>query len=532
MTTDAADQRVLIKVLVIDDDRDRDPVYETFFELLNANPDFKYRIELAVPKNPSEAIEYLGSNRMSMVLLDIMLGGENWDQDSSAVRQAVVSTKLPLGLLSGGFGTPEADQITLDLLRSAVSSPKLGIFPFSEAIGDHFYFDNVRNKETVTPARVVSYWKLICLLAIADGADLAWEPKKNGEITFLHLTDTHFGPETKSDYFDAKGIYEGAKRASIETDGLIWTGDITDRGAPDQFEEAAIFLSELKAARVLPFAAPISMAPGNHDLSWPLALSSRLKLTTVAAKTKSATGGSGKTKKKWKWEVQDDSQTPELWKYGFQPFLNFYQSAIHEPAPSVETGFKWRPQWRHLGIAILELPVEAHVVQSRSDQTDTKPFIDATDFSKVSINALQAIEASKLDRRVCIFVVIHGRAPDNAASNTKRWEGLIALIVKMGNPVIVPAGHEHQQNVAPAGRKLTVVGTPHHEAQNEGGLTLPGVGFIQLTGLNTDDLRCGYQKLEKKTDHEGQVVWEPQKAVWHKLNPDSPHHWILFEPKI
>lgn len=517
-----------LSILIVDNDRGRDPVYETFFERLEASPDFGVTVELLLPRTPSQALEYLRAKRAHMVLLDIMLNSDEWAAQASAVRQAISASGLPLGLLSGGFGTPEYDEITLEILRVFVSSPKLGLFPYAASIESHFFDVNgVRNQTTELPKRLADYWKLIYMMVTFPGANLSWQPKTKGEITFLHLTDTHFG-DSVSDYLDAKGIYSGAKKAGLTPDMLVWTGDITNRGMPGEFAAAAAFFQNLKEARVLSSACPVSLAPGNHDLCWPLALASRLQF--VEEKVDEASAGIPNATKSGQgsWKVQKESVASGLWEFGFQPYRDFFQNIVGEAAPTVAQGFRWQPQWRHLGIAILEIPLEEHIVRSNTKDSDPAPFVSEDVFNGITNASLKSIEASELDKRVCIVVLLHGRNPNKESTLVKQWNRLMSGIAAMGHPVIVPAGHEHQLAIAPNARRLTIVGTPHHEKHTNDSPSLPGVGIIQLRHLLTNEVECGYSKIEKGPNEKGETVWEARSTVWHRLNKDAPYHWIEF----
>lgn len=69
----------------------------------------------------------------------------------------------------------------------------------------------------------------------------------------LHLSDTHFGTEQPR-------VLEAvvALAAQQRPDVVVLSGDITQRGQPDEFREAKAFVDRL--------GAPVLAIPGNHDI--------------------------------------------------------------------------------------------------------------------------------------------------------------------------------------------------------------------------------------------------------------------------
>lgn len=70
----------------------------------------------------------------------------------------------------------------------------------------------------------------------------------------LHLSDTHFGTEQPQ-------VVEAlvALAAQQRPDGVVLSGDITQRGQPEQFRAAKAFVDRL--------GAPVLAIPGNHDIA-------------------------------------------------------------------------------------------------------------------------------------------------------------------------------------------------------------------------------------------------------------------------
>ncbi|MGH9937528.1 MAG: metallophosphoesterase, partial [Blastocatellia bacterium] len=87
----------------------------------------------------------------------------------------------------------------------------------------------------------------------------------------LHLSDLHFGVNDDPDVrlqpllSDLKDRREGLGIESL--DYLVISGDLTNRGAYEEFEQVHDFLSDLVKAMKLTAERTI-IVPGNHDLSW------------------------------------------------------------------------------------------------------------------------------------------------------------------------------------------------------------------------------------------------------------------------
>jgi len=78
---------------------------------------------------------------------------------------------------------------------------------------------------------------------------------QNTAEKWLHLSDLHFGTETP--------VVCEALRSLVETEnpnGLVISGDVTQRAKPQEFQTAASFLGGLAQGRRL------LIVPGNHDL--------------------------------------------------------------------------------------------------------------------------------------------------------------------------------------------------------------------------------------------------------------------------
>lgn len=517
-----------VEILILDDERERDVIYEMFFMRLSAEPDSSHSIRPLLPKTPTEAHNILRSRRACLVLLDMVLEGE-WQQSAPMTYRIIVDQRYAVALVSNNFNDATKGLTATSVLVELSSAPKLGFIPYSAAI-QKFFVKSVGSIEELDsiPGDTVNVWNF--MLAEALGHGRHWRPKTSGEVTFLHLTDTHFGP-VKPDYLNVVGMENGVRNSGLHADYILWTGDITEHGYPSEFQAAASFAQDLVNSKFVETSCPFSVTPGNHDLCWPLALSSRLNFvelpdhsavtsTTVERITHQSSDGARKRKA---WVVEDGAVTDELWRFGLSPFREFFTRLVGEPSP--EDGYRLLTHWVHLGFAVLELPLETHVVRSRSDQPGLLPFVSEDDFKDISNKAIASFGAAQLEKSVCVIVLIHGQDPDIGQGNVSRWNQLVTEICNSGNAVIVLGGHEHCVDHILSRNRLTIIGAPHDEKKTTGSLTLPGIGFIRLSGLGTNELKCEITKLEKSAADGGTTKWEPTKTRRFAVDP-STGCWI------
>ena len=74
----------------------------------------------------------------------------------------------------------------------------------------------------------------------------------SGKTTLLHVSDVHFGAQ---DDHAVETVREAAE--DMKADALVISGDLTQRGAHSEFDEAARWLDR--------FSMPVIVVPGNHD---------------------------------------------------------------------------------------------------------------------------------------------------------------------------------------------------------------------------------------------------------------------------
>lgn len=503
--------KITVEILIIDDDRSRDATYEKFFATLSGQDGCHFVINPLIPKTPSEALSVLRSRRACLVVMDMVLAGI-WENTASQIHHRIKEQRYTIALLSSKFDDSQGLSKTNSVLVTLASVPKVGFLPYVSAIEKHFINSvGTINQPDELPSDTEEVWNF--MIHEARGHDHYWKPSKDGEITFLHLTDTHFGVVTP-DLLNVVKMELGASIGSLKADYLLWTGDVTEHGYPEEFALAEKFAANLRSSNLLVKSYPTSITPGNHDLCWPLALASRLE---------SVKDDAANDEKKRNWKLSDNPSQPKLWQFGFAPFNTFFERTVGERRS--EDGYRLLTQWVHLGIAVLELPLEAHVVLSRWDQhPQPQPFVVDEDFARITDCVIAAFQAADLPKLVCVIVMIHGRLPDNAEVAANRWHQLLSTIEDAGNPTLVFAGHEHASDHVMLEKRLTLVGAPLDERKLENGLTLPSVGFIRLSGLGSADLTCSVTKLSKALE-DTKVVWRASAPHKFKISSETGH-WV------
>ena len=99
-------------------------------------------------------------------------------------------------------------------------------------------------------------------------------------IRILHLSDVQFGSELPGEFSTETDLIAVAvrKKWGGPPTFIAITGDVTERGLPSEFERALAWLNSL-AVKLDPgnwSAERFLLIPGNHDLCWPLGLSTRI----------------------------------------------------------------------------------------------------------------------------------------------------------------------------------------------------------------------------------------------------------------
>lgn len=495
-----------VHVLIIDDELGKRmlPYQRLFAKLADRIEEFQVVPHWA--DQPGQVREALGRDGMDLIVLDMNLTQNSYADHSDIVYSALRNDhrRIPLILLSSDFSSDESVTHMHTVLHELKGMPILGFMPYVTWVENYTKRPNEEISE-----RQADVWRKALSEAYESGKDYHFKLNEPDTVTFLHLTDTHFG-KIEPDYLEARAIATGAHRDALAADILIWTGDVSDRAAPADFRQAEAFLDSLRKHEVIAKTTPICMTPGNHDLNWPLALASRARIGRAG----------GGHEADWKWEIGEAAVDEELWSFGYRPYADFFQRVVQQECPQLSgQGYRWLDQWSHLGFAILELPIEGHVIRSAKSQTNPAPCLSAKEFDRITASAFDAITASRLGKQVCIILLLHGAEPEGSAPHIEQWKRLRSQLHDEGYPVLIFAGHVHKSNYHIHRRELTVVGTPMADRAMDGAPGVPGIMFVTLGGLNTAHPICTLTRLERVFPEDQAVArWEARQVGVLKIN--------------
>jgi 3',5'-cyclic AMP phosphodiesterase CpdA len=80
----------------------------------------------------------------------------------------------------------------------------------------------------------------------------------NGTLTFLQMSDLHFGRD--ADLAQIAALEELAR--TLRPDAVAIAGDLTQRARHGEFQRALVFVQQMRTV------APTIVVPGNHDVQW------------------------------------------------------------------------------------------------------------------------------------------------------------------------------------------------------------------------------------------------------------------------
>jgi CheY-like chemotaxis protein len=108
-----------VVILVIDDDRERDKVYEDFFRKLSDDARSHFSIRARIPTSPQAALSELTGREAALVVLDLRLN-EEWEKGSHNLYECIRKNKIPLAMLSMDFNDKVASERAGYVLRSLI----------------------------------------------------------------------------------------------------------------------------------------------------------------------------------------------------------------------------------------------------------------------------------------------------------------------------------------------------------------------------------------------------------------------------
>lgn len=483
MTTRTLPVKPIIRLAFIDDDRTRDAVVRLFFDVYSSSELSHFNVELTIPGTPSDAIRTIRSLAVDAVVMDVLLK-RNWGSEQvDDLVKITGKSEIPLGFVSGDMGQVAAISEMRSLASNLSSNPKFGYFTYVDSFRRHLFEINTTTQALERIAshlreEVISLWNII-FIGISEKPSATWHQERADRLTFLHLTDTHFG-KTDVKQLSVEGIIDVVRNNSIKVDALLWTGDIADKGLPSDYMKASHFYSSLISKGALSRACQVFLVAGNHDHCWPLALATNVvKLDDT-----------------WQLSKKPNPDLLQLAPYRVQPFSEFYERTTGRRMDVYREGWKWIDIYRESGLLVLEFSIEEFGVAAL-DAAGRK------DIDKVCgdiLDELREIFSEAPAREFVILVLIHGTDPSPTVEIQLRQ--FVHRLAAKGHPIIVVGGHYHVGSTTPEGSALYVVGPPISEEVVDSRAILPGISFVTIdtSGLPVASCEIATYKLEQNRD--------------------------------
>lgn len=263
------------KVLIIDDNyEERSQLYHKL--TMKYRPEHTvtppgFDIELVFAQNPNEVKSLLRNTSFSAVILDVVLKDWTW-KPGQPVRASEMLEKMdndiPVALLSSHWVSDEVKNLVADWPTN-----NCRMFIHWQDIED----DTRIEAGSIT--RIL--FELSKHIEAYKGLDYSILINENEPIRILHLSDLQFGGF--GDWKQSLNSGHCANRIrDLWPDGptfIAITGDIAERGLPEEFDAAYKWLSDFVSefSWKLP-SSRIFVVPGNHDVCLPIAASSHLAL--------------------------------------------------------------------------------------------------------------------------------------------------------------------------------------------------------------------------------------------------------------
>ena len=264
------------RILVVDDevtglgdDQDRKADYEGLKALDGS------QIEIEYASSPLKAMELLRRRAYDVVMIDVWLehGEFKDDEHGTAFQQVFLAAAkvATVALISSSWDNTVVPRVN----RLLTSNPTIGI-PLM--LG----FDALRsNHHAAVVLQIQAHVR-------QRREGLVLEIGPNDPINVLHISDLHFGSKHTLETLAGEANQSTLATAILRDFGgsphfIAITGDISNTGHPEEYQEALKWLKEFSAE--LEMAIPsrrLLLVPGNHDFSLPVSLSSKVVGKTEA----------------------------------------------------------------------------------------------------------------------------------------------------------------------------------------------------------------------------------------------------------
>lgn len=423
----------------------------------------------------------LQPGQLGLAIVDMVLEESAWTTTSVAqLDDKLLAEKWPMILVSARFDSSQAIQRANKLVGKGTT-----VAPF------HFltWSSISRAVDGHDPNEVA--FIIGAVLSRAGGQDIRFKKNLDDPIDLIHLTDLHFGRA----YWDVGALItlrQARRKQGLEAaDFLAVTGDIADKGIPQQYAQAREYFEALANNHIIVRSESglpsdrVFVCPGNHDFCRTLALGANMANAPP-------------------YIINAAPNPDNSWvrPYAWAPYQNF-ENEITDSSRSwiIDPGYRLNSRFRSAGILVLELNVERFDIEGYQDGLPE-------DQLRRSFNdAVAAVEATRANSE-CLIILAH-RHESNV------WQPLAQMIqnslqgLALGGPLIFLCGHEHSAEVVPGlkDRALFVRGVPPNAGPSLPEYVSPMVNSLRLhrnggavVGVSVHQFRQGVGGWSLDTD--------------------------------
>jgi len=317
----------------------------------------------------------------------------------------------------------------------------------------------------------------------------------------LHLSDLHFGTLTDARNWQSQ-VAEDLKRelGCDRLDGLILSGDLTQRATAAEYAAAVEFLALLSREFGLT-PERIALVPGNHDLNWDLSQAAYDPGTTTAYRAADDT-----ERRRWidtgsdLW-VRDEDR----YRRRFAPFSSqFYAKLKGLPYPTDYPDQFSIEHWPDLGLLVLGLNSACEIDHHHRDRVGIHP--------EALTGAVDLIRA-RPDWDACLKIAVwhHPLAGPDASRITDHGFlerlALAGFRLALHGHIHKAETHQYRYDLTPGGRRLDIIAAGTFGAPSRD--WVPGYPLqYNLLRLTADQLT-----IETRRREEPNGAWKPD-ARW------------------
>lgn len=397
--------------------------------------------DISFLENPSALPALMQHGEVDAALVDFVL--EEWGIDVSSILR-VIDERVPVSLISN-FWTPNFDS-----LRRVMEDYRISRL---------FTWDEMASPEG---RDLVGFW---IDMAIRHQESLAPKSLQDDEsFRLVQISDIQFGGDISGSF----AIDTELALQAIETRWpgpphvVALTGDIAELGRPSEYDEAQSWLHDFTSKISDPTSVvDVVTVPGNHDISWPLALAARV-------------------------DPDPENRHLDLTKILCTDLLDYSLAPFRDFSSSVEPPERWSPgkhywisgRYRYEGVILFGLNTCEAVDEWGKETRELKDKTVAALFSEL-----------RAHKRACPAAIVIGilHHPLYGGSEVLTNPDLLrkTFTEDLGT-VLLLTGHVHTDDPDP----LTTIGSAF--------IQVMGPTFSQKAAKRLDDTSRGFNLIEIK----------------------------------